>query len=110
EKEASFRDLRERIVQAMSDWSGTRLQPGLITYGGLARHADEEANRTLTIAVRHIERALRAQVNAIVRSKEVASRLAGPGVLSAEEAVLAGLRGPVARASGVATDIRADFP
>jgi len=110
EREAGFRDLRERIIQAMSDWSGTRLQPALIAYGGLARHADEATNRTLTIAVRHIERALRAQVNAVIHGREIASRMAGLGGITAEEAVLAGLRGPVARASGVATDIRAGFP
>jgi ech hydrogenase subunit E len=110
EREAGLRDLRERALQAMAEWSGSRLHPGLITYGGLARNVDDLAHRGLTLAARHIERALRTQVNAIVKARDVASRLVGLGVITAEEAALAGLRGPVARASGITADIRSDFP
>ena len=110
EREGVLRDLRERALQAMAEWSGSRLHPGLITYGGLARNVDEAANRALILAARHIERALRTHVNALVNARDIASRLAGLGVIRAEEAALACLRGPVARASGLAMDIRSDFP
>src|SRR5437763_11809744 len=98
EREAGLRDLRERALQAMAEWSGSRLHPGLITYGGLARTVDDLANRGLSLAARHIERSLRTQVNAIVNARDVASRLVGLGVITADEAALASLRGPVARA------------
>ena len=110
ERESAFRDLRERTIHAMAEWSGARLQPGLITYGGLTRNMDENGSRALTLAARHVERALRSHVNAIINSSEIARRLVGLGVISTEEAVIGGLRGPVARASGVATDVRAAFP
>jgi NADH-quinone oxidoreductase subunit D len=71
---------------------------------------DEGHCRALTLGARQVERALRTQVNALIAAKEIAARLVGLGMITAEEAVLAGLRGPVARASGVAADIRVDFP
>lgn len=110
DREATLRDLRERLVQAFAEWSGVRFQHGLITYGGLMRNIDEKAGRNLSLEARHIERALRAQITSFAGSKEIASRLAGLGIISADDAAEAGLRGPVARASGVPTDIRADFP
>ncbi len=109
-REAVLRDLRERLVEAFAEWSERRFQHGLITFGGLARDIAEKVSRNLSLEARHIERALRAQIMSIIRSKEIASRLARLGAISAEEAIEAGLRGPVARASGVTTDIRADFP
>jgi NADH-quinone oxidoreductase subunit D len=109
EREAAMRDLRERTVHATAEWSGARLQPGLITFGGLTRNMDENASRTLMLAARHIERALRVQVTSIINSREIAARLAGLGRITAEEVVIAGLRGPVARASGIAGDVRASL-
>ncbi len=110
DEEAALRDLRERVTHTMAEWSGGRVYPSLVAYGGLARNTDEIACRSLTLGLRHVERALRAQVNAIINSREVAARLVGLGPITAEEATIAGLRGPVARASGIAADMRAAFP
>lgn len=110
EREATLRDLRERVAHALGDWAGARLQPGLITYGGLSRNMDEPAGRALTLAMRHVERALRAQVVSIINSKAIADRSVGLGVIKGREALAACLRGPVARASGIPLDIRANFP
>ena len=109
DREAALRDLRERMLQATGEFAGGRLQPGLITYGGLERNIGERLCRDLAIEARHVERALRAHVTAIISSKTVASRLAGIGPIAAEDALEAGLRGPVARASGLPIDLRADF-
>lgn len=110
DREALLRDLRERTVHALGEWTGARVQPGLITYGGLARNIDDGTSRALTLAVRQVERPLRAQTNSLISSREIAARLAGLGAISAEEVALAGLRGPLARASGVTADLRTDFP
>jgi Ni,Fe-hydrogenase III large subunit len=109
EREAALRDLRERTIHATVEWSGARVQPGLITFGGLTRNMDETASRILMLATRHIERALRVQVSSIINSREIVARLAGLGPISAEEVVIAGLRGPVARGSGIATDLRSSL-
>lgn len=110
EREAVLRDLCERAVQALDEWAGARVQPGIITYGGLSRNIDEAACRGLTLAIRHVERILRTQISSIINNREIAARLAGLGAISAQEATVAGLRGPVARASSIATDIRVAFP
>lgn len=108
--EAVLRDLRERVLHAMSEWSGARIQPRLITYGGLSRNLDAEEARTLMLAMRQVERALRVQVNDIINSTGISARLAGLGVITAAEAKVGGLRGPVARAAGLATDVRVTVP
>ncbi|HYO49913.1 MAG TPA: hypothetical protein VEW94_08675 [Chloroflexia bacterium] len=110
EKGALLLDLRERIVHALAEWSGVRSHPGLIVYGGVASNPEESDVRALTLTARGVERALRAQVTTTINSREAAGRLVGLGGITAQEAVVAGLRGPVLRGSGVAIDIRATFP
>lgn len=110
EREALFLDLRERILHGLDEWAGARQQPGSIVYGGVLRNPDEAATRTLTLMARSVERALRAAVAEVINSREVAGRLVGLGTISAQEAALAGLRGPVARASGLQSDVRVSFP
>lgn len=109
-REAVLRDLRERMVHAVAEWTGARTQPGLIVYGGLARNIDDAACRALTLAARNVERSLRGQVSAVIKSSDISSRLVGLGKITDREATVGGLRGPVARASGIAYDIRAAFP
>lgn len=110
EEESALRDIRERVFHALGEWTGSRIQPGLIAFGGLSRHVDEPTSKELALAARPLERALRGHVTAIINNREVASRLAGLGVIKPDEATLAGLRGPNARASGLAHDIRSAFP
>lgn len=106
----TFRDLRERLIAGVAEWTGARVQPGLITYGGLTRNIDEADTRAVMLGTRHAERALRNQVTAILNSRPVSARLVKLGVIKPEEAELGGLRGPVARACGLAIDVRTSFP
>jgi Ni,Fe-hydrogenase III large subunit len=106
----TLRDLRERVIQAIAEWSGARIQPGLIVYGGVMRNMDEGQIRNVTLAMRHVERVLRGAVTSTINSKEIAARLVGLGTIRGQEAVVGGLRGPVLRASGAAVDVRAAFP
>ncbi len=110
EEESSLRDIRERVFHALAEWTGSRIQPGLIAFGGLSRHVDEPTSKELALAARPLERALRGHVASIINNGELAARLAGLGVIKPEQAMLAGLRGPNARASGLTHDIRAAVP
>ena len=110
DEESALRDIRERVFHALGEWTGSRIQPGLIAFGGLSRHVDEPTSKALVQAARPLERALRGHVADIINNREVAARLAGLGVIRSEEAMFAGLRGPNARASGLAHDIRSTFP
>jgi Ni,Fe-hydrogenase III large subunit len=106
----AMREVRERMINAVADWTGVRQQPGLITYGGMTHNMDEAATRSLSLAARHCERALRAQVVATINSRGIAGRLSEMAVIKGSEALAAGLRGPILRASGVASDVRVSFP
>lgn len=110
EREATLRDLRERMLQAMGELTSARLQQGLIVYAGVSRNLDDAACRAFTIAARNTERALRGHIRSIIQDREIARRLAGLGKVTAQEAAFAGLRGPISRAAGVTYDIRAHFP
>ncbi|HEY0071328.1 MAG TPA: hypothetical protein VGE04_15290 [Chloroflexia bacterium] len=110
EREAALRDLRERMLHALDELTGERLQHGLIVYGGVNRNLDEAACRAFTIAARNTERALRGQIRGIIQDRDIVRRLNGLGKVTAQEAAFAGLRGPIARAAGVTYDIRAHFP
>lgn len=110
EQATDLRDIRERVFHALAEWTGSRLQPGLIAFGGLSRHVDETTSKELALTTRPLERALRGHVSAIINNRELAARLAGLGAIPPEQALLLGLRGPNARASGLAHDIRASFP
>jgi Ni,Fe-hydrogenase III large subunit len=110
EREAALRDLRERMLHALDELTGERLQHGLIVYGGVNRNLDEAACRAFTIAARNTERALRGQIRGIIQDRDIARRLNGLGKVTAQEAAFAGLSGPIARAAGVTYDIRAHFP
>jgi NADH-quinone oxidoreductase subunit D len=109
DREALLRDLRERVVVAVEEWAGEHT-PNLIVYGGLARNIGEAPSKMLTAAALNVERILRTYVTDVVNSKEIARRLVGLGRITAQEALLAGLRGPVARASGITVDLRANVP
>ncbi len=109
DREATIRDLREQVIVAVEEWAGDR-RPLLITYGGLVRNIGGVPLKTFAAAARNIERILRTQVTDIINSQEIASRLTGLGRITPQEALVAGLRGPVARASGVTVDIRANAP
>ena len=108
--EATLRDLRERVVHAQAEWCGARALPGLIAYSGLSRNIDDVSSGALAADLRPLERALREVVAAMINSRELAHRLSGLGSITGEEAIVAGLRGPAARAAGVALDIRATSP
>jgi len=109
ERETILRDLRERLTGAVDEWTGER-KPNLITIGGLARNMGDALCKSLASAARTIEHSLREVVTDVVNSREIARRLAGLGRITAQEALVAGLRGPVARASGITLDIRANVP
>lgn len=109
ERETRLRDFRECLTGAVDDWTGER-RPSLITIGGLARNIGDAPCKALATAARAIEHSLRDVVTDMVNSRELARRLAGLGRITAQEAMAAGLRGPVARASGITLDIRANVP
>jgi Ni,Fe-hydrogenase III large subunit len=89
---------------------GSRFGRGLVRPGGVA--FDLEASRLATFLER-LDAALRdvtGAVNLLWNSTSVQARFEGTGAVSQETALALGLVGPAARACGLETDVRQDFP
>ena len=107
EREAALRDLRERILHALDELTGERLQQGLIVYGGVNRNLDEAACRAFTIAARQNRAGLERQSVGIIQDRDIVRRLTGLGKVTAQGGCFRRLRGPIASCRRVTYDIRA---
>ena len=95
----------------LEGWIGARLTTSLTRVGGMgadipdgcARAAQRRSSTTSRRSLDEIDRVL-------TRNGIWVGRTVGLGVMSPEEAVNYGLSGPMVRASGVAFDVRKDFP
>ena len=101
--------LRERVMDLLESISGNRVHYGVNRIGGVNRDvADAQA---IVAELRAIGSAVEQDVvPALMQSHTTLSRMRVVGVLSTEQAVEWGVVGPVARASGLATDVRQDLP
>lgn len=101
--------LRERIMDLLERLSGNRVHYGMNRIGGVNRDIPEPG--PVIEDVNAIGTAIEKQViPAFLRNATATSRMAGVGVLSRQQAIEWGVVGPVARASGVDTDVRSDHP
>lgn len=101
--------LRERVMDVLEAISGNRVHYAMNCIGGVNR--DIADGSAVLAAVRETRAVLeRAIVPVFTTDRTVRSRTAGVGVLNRQDAVRYGVVGPVARASGLALDVRVDHP
>jgi Ni,Fe-hydrogenase III large subunit len=101
--------LREQVMDVLEALSGNRVNYGMQTFGGVVR--DIADPQPILTAVRTIKRGLeRDIVPVFTEDRTVRARAAGVGVLKREDALAYGAVGPIARASGLAADVRQDQP
>jgi Ni,Fe-hydrogenase III large subunit len=97
----------ERLHRLNAAVFGHRYLFGVVTIGGAGAWPDLAALRDgLPGAYDELRRA----ADALLRTNSFVDRLEATGTVTREEAVRLGLVGPVARASGVGIDTRADHP
>jgi Ni,Fe-hydrogenase III large subunit/Ni,Fe-hydrogenase III component G len=93
----------ERLLRANAAAFGHRYLFGVVTPGGVSRAPDATAlRRDLPGAYGELRRA----TDALLSTNSFVDRLEATGILTAEQARRLGLVGPVARATGLATDAR----
>ncbi|MGH3781169.1 MAG: hypothetical protein ACRDRO_11225 [Pseudonocardiaceae bacterium] len=97
----------EQFLRLNAAVFGHRYLFGVLDVGGVTRPPDLEALRRLLPGA-HDE--LRRVTDALMRTNSFLDRLEATGLLTSEQAQRLGLVGPVARATGVATDCRCDHP
>lgn len=101
---------RENIYNLIERWVGARLTPTITRVGGLAADVPDGWVEQLQTFVGNFPKTL-AEIDRMLTKNAIwVGRTIGIGAMTAEEAVNWGLSGPMARASGVAYDVRKDFP
>jgi len=105
----SFQE-RENVYNLFENWIGARLTTTFTRVGGMGADIPDGWVDQLTAFVKHFPETVGEIDRVVTRNGIWVGRTVGLGVLSPEEAVNYGLSGPMARASGVAWDMRKDFP
>ena len=105
----SFQE-RERIYTLFEQWIGARLTTTLTRVGGMGADIPDGWMDGLNDFIRTFPKTIAEVDRMVTRNGIWVGRTIGIGAMSATESVNAGLSGPMLRASGVAYDVRKDFP
>jgi NADH-quinone oxidoreductase subunit D len=101
---------RERVYTMLESWIGARLTTTLTRVGGMGADIPDGWTEDLANFVRTFPKVLEECSTMLTKNAIWVGRTVGLGAMSPEEAVNYGLSGPMLRASGVAYDVRKDFP
>lgn len=98
--------LRERILDLLEQTTGHRVMVSINIVGGTKRNLSPEMQKHILQEIREIRTEFSKIEKVFQNDHTIATRLRGRGVLSKEKAYRLGAVGPVARASGIAEDMR----
>jgi NADH-quinone oxidoreductase subunit D len=101
---------RERVYNLLERWIGARLTTTLTRVGGMGADIPDGWMDELQAFIRTFPRTIDEVDRMLTRNGIWVGRTVGLGVMSPDEATNWGLSGPMLRASGVAYDVRKDFP
>jgi NADH-quinone oxidoreductase subunit D len=101
---------RENVYNLLEGWVGARLTTSATRVGGMAADLPDGWMEGLRNFLRSFPKTLREVDRMLTRNAIWVGRTVGLGAMSAEEATNYGLSGAMLRASGVAYDVRKDFP
>src|SRR4051812_17093807 len=101
---------RENIYNLLEGWVGARLTTSGTRVGGMAADIPDGWMEGLKSFVKGFYKTLDETDKMLTRNAIWSGRTVGLGVLTPVDATNAGMSGPMLRASGVAYDVRKDFP
>ena len=101
---------RETVYNLWESWVGARLTTSATRIGGMAADLPPGWIDGLKGFLRSLPKTLDETDRMLTRNGIWVGRTVGLGVMTATEAINYGLSGPMLRASGVAYDVRKDFP
>lgn len=105
---AALTEPRELALQALQALSGARVIPDLCIPGGLRRDAGQRERDLLQAALPRLNQLLYRIADQLIDHRALLARTVEVGRLPRAAAEQFGVRGPLARASGLARDARAD--
>jgi NADH-quinone oxidoreductase subunit D len=101
---------RENIYDLLERWVGARLTTTATRVGGMAADIPAGWTEALETFLVRFPRTLNEVDRVLTKNGIWVGRTVGLGAMTADEALNYGLSGPMLRASGVAFDVRKDFP
>lgn len=105
-----LRKLTEGAHQAMQLLTGSRGLPDMCLPGGVRKDLDEAQRSELLTLMGKLNRRLFGLIDRTIDGPALLARTVNVGVISGTAAAQFGLRGPLARASGLTADLRRDQP
>lgn len=99
--------LREPVLNIFEETTGARVILGVCKVGGVRRDIDAGRLKGIVDRLTNLKPALEELCNVFINDYSVRHRLSGIGFISREDAYTLGCVGPMARASGLAMDMRA---
>ncbi len=105
----SWRD-RETIMDVLEGLTGNRVNYSANVLGGVKFDLDEKQIATIQRGIDYLEERTRHYLQVVTTDDSFIRRTRGVGALTTEQAENVGVIGPVARASGIARDVRVDAP
>jgi NADH-quinone oxidoreductase subunit D len=103
-------EARELLYDLFEAVTGARLTVTWCRVGGLSRDLPEDFGDQLSNAFKHLDSLLSDCDKLLTRNRLFIDRMAGIGIMSAEDAISYGLSGPLLRAAGVPYDVRKANP
>ena len=98
--------LRETVLDLFEETTGGRVIFSVCKVGGVRKDMDTDTLNKMVSTLSGIKKELKALTDVFMEDKSVKNRLCGIGYLSKEEAIELGAVGAMARASGIAQDMR----
>lgn len=102
-------NLREVVMDMLEAVSGNRVNYGMNRIGGVNRDIGDPT-QYIPALEKMAEAIEKVVIPTFLNNKTATARMGGVGTLTKEDAIAWGVVGPVARASGLDIDVRADLP
>jgi ech hydrogenase subunit E len=106
----TLEQLREQALEGLHLTSGARVIPDLCLPGGLRRDLTARSREQLLVMLLKLNRSLYRLIDGTIDNRALLARTIDVGTLPRPAAEQFGVRGPLARASGIPRDARADHP
>ncbi len=101
---------REQALQALQTLGGARVIPDLCVPGGLRRDLSGHDREALLVVLQKLNRDIYRFTDQLIDHRPLLARTIEVGALPRAAAEQFGVHGPLARASGITRDARADHP
>ncbi len=101
---------REPVLALKELVAGNRVQADYVMPGGVKRDVTPEKVQTIKNTLDHVEERIKYYKKVFERDSILTQRLSGVGILKKTDVSRYGFVGPIARGSGVKTDVRFEDP